>query len=301
MDNTVFNQVIVLFFVMLVGVYAKKRNIITDIVGKKLSELLLHVTMPLLIITSFQMDYSQEMIANAAIVFAVSIGIFAFSAIIGLFLYRNYPPRSRSVLKFVTVFSNCGFMGFPVLERLYGQEGIFYGAIYNITFNIFLWSYGVILFESGDKMKNLKRAVLNPGIISVFIGLFLFVFSIRIYPPMLEAMSMIGSLTTPISMLVIGALVGSVSLKSFFSSFSVYYAVFIRTIAIPLISLFILKLIGVDKTLVGINIVLTAMPAAANTAIFAELYNGDALLASRIIAISTVLSIVTIPLINLLL
>lgn len=294
----IFNQVAVLFIVMLVGVYAKRKNIITEIVGKKLSELLLQVTMPLLIISSFlQTEFSKEMLVNAAIVFAISMGIHVFSSVLGIFIYRGYPVQSQNVLKFITLFSNCAFMGFPVLKSVYGSIGIFYGSIYIISFNLFLWTYGVIIFDSGNKMNTLKKAFINPGIIAVLIGMVIFVFSIKIPEPIANSISMVGGLTTPISMLIIGALIAGVDPKNIFSGFSVYYASFVRLIAIPAITLLILKFIGTPTTLIGINVVSAAMPAAANTAIFTEMYNGDSVLASRIIAISTMFSIVTIPII----
>jgi len=295
-NNVVLNQVIILFLIMLVGAYASKRNIITEDVNKKLSEFLLNITVPLLVISSFQLDFSKDMLNNAAIVFIIAVGIHAASALLAKLLYHRYPDSVKTVLKFITTFSNCGFMGFPVLESIYGKTGVFYGSIYVISYNLFLWTYGVMLFSGERDLKTMKKALLNPGITSVAVGLLLFVFSIKLPYPILKTVETVGSMTTPISMIIVGALLAELDFKRIFSGFHIYYGTFVRLVLIPAIVYTVLKTVGFTGTLFGVCVVSVAMPAAANTAIFAQKYDGDALLASQCIGISTVISVITIPL-----
>lgn len=292
----IFNQVAILFIVMVVGFFARKTDIINDEVNKKLSELLLNITAPFMVIASFQFEFSKDMLLNAGIILIISIAIHAFSILIGTLLYGKYPGGIQKVLRFITVFANCGFMGYPVLESLFGKIGIFYGSIYVIAFNVFIWTYGVALFNDQKGSKSLKKAVINPGVISVFIGLVIFVFSIKLPFPVSKAIDMVGSMTTPISMLIVGALLADTNFKDLFKGFSIYYGIAVRLLLLPILALVVLKTAGMKGLLLSIPVVLSGMPAAANTAIFAERYNGDSIFASRAVALSTVLSILTIPL-----
>lgn len=302
MDSSVIvKQVVILFLVIIVGFYASKRDIISGDMTKKLSTLLLQVTQPLLIISSFNFDFSKEMLRNAMLVFLLSFGIHLFSMLVGKLFYFKYPDRVKSVLKFLTVFSNCGFMGFPVLESIFGSIGVFYGSMYVIPFNILTLSYGVMVFTGKSDKDTIKKILTHPMIISVGIGMILFLFQIKLPMPVNKAVSMVGSMTSPLSMLIVGALLAVIPLKEMFKGLAVYYGSAIRLIILPLLVFAILSLLRLPKEVLQVCVTLTAMPAAANTAIFSEKYDGDAGLASRCIGISTILSIFTIPLIILLL
>ena len=300
-SGVVVNQVIILFLVILVGFYARKRNIISADMTGKLSDLLLQVTQPLLIISSFQFEFSEEMLRNAILVLLLSFAIHLFSMLVAGFLYLRYPERTRSVLKYLTVFSNCGFMGFPVLESVFGSIGVFYGALYVIPFNILTLSYGVMIFTGKSDKDTLKKILIHPVMISVAIGMILFLLQIPLPGAVSKAVSMVGSMTTPLSMLIVGALLAEVPFREMLRGAEVYYGSAVRLIALPLLIYVILSLLRLPEDVLHVCVILTAMPAAANTAIFSGKYGGDAGLASRCIGISTILSIFTIPLILMLL
>ena len=148
----------VLFLIMIVGMIAAKRGIINEEVRKRLSELLLYITSPFLVVLSFNFKFSPDMLINAGIVFAFSFAIHGFTAILGRYPFVKFPLDKEKVLRFIIVFSNCGFMGFPVAESLYGRMGVFYASIYNVVFHIFVWTYGVMLFSSDRKSASIKKA-----------------------------------------------------------------------------------------------------------------------------------------------
>lgn len=283
-----------------VGFIAKKCGVISHETGKGLSAILLKITTPFLIIASFQVPFSLQMLSRAGVVFLVAICIHLISIIIGGLLYRRYSEASRRVLEFTAVYSNCGFMGIPVLQSLYGATGVFYAAIYNAVFNLFVWTHGVMLFNGKSGTKISWRTLTNPGIISVIIGMILFIFSIRLPAPVFKALDLIGSTTTPLAMLVIGSLLAEVSGTEVLSNGSVYYASAVRLLILPFLSLTVLKMIGINEILLGSCVLMIAMPIAAYTALFAELYDGDASLASRCVAVSTLFSMLTLPLIMML-
>lgn len=302
--NIVFEQVMVLFIVILVGFYARKMNIITAEVSQKLSVFLLYVTMPLMIIISFHVDFSTQMLRDAGIVFLLSIAAHVLSILIGKILFSRFPDNISKVMRFSAVFSNCAFMGFPIIEGIFGRGGIFFASVYIAVFHIFIWTYGIGLFEGKMNFRDKKQllsAFLNPGLISVAIGMLIFIFGIRLPFPLYRAVGMIGGLTTPLSMLIVGSLLASADFRGVLFKVHLYFGVFVRLLLIPGIVLLILRQFNFPSLLLGITVVLTAMPVAVNTAIFAEKYGADSQLASQYIAVSTALSIITIPIVVLLL
>ncbi len=299
--DIIVNQVIILFIILLIGFYVRKRDIITANMTSKLSELLLQVTQPFLIISSFDSEFTRETLRSALFIIIFSTLIHLFSMLVAKFIYIRYEKNARDVLKFVTVFSNCAFMGFPILHSLLGSKGVFYGALYTIPFNVLALPYGMVIF-SGERDRNTFRNVLtHPIIISVVVGMVLFLLKVQLPEPVSEAISLTGSMTTPLSMLIIGSLLADVPLRGMLRGKEIYLGSFIRLIAMPLLVYGLMRLLPIPKEVLHICVILTAMPASVNTAILSKKYGGDALLASRFISITTIFSMFTIPLIMMLL
>lgn len=295
------NQVTILFIIMLIGYIAKKRGTISKEFTGGLGVLLMDITLPSMIITSFNQSFSRQKMMSIFIVFICSFGIHLVSLILGKFLFKKYTESTKTILKFGLIFSNCGYMGFPILESIYGKEGVLYGSIYMILFNLFLWTVGVMLFSDKKELPEVKKIVNNPGIIAVFIGLIIFLFSIRLPDPLYNSIDMVGKMTTPLSMIVIGSMLADTDFKSIFTEGATYYGSILRLVVMPAIVLVVLKLFGFSGVMLGSLVISTAAPAAATTAVFAERFGGDEAFASKIIFISTLLSLITMPAIVLLL
>lgn len=293
----VLEQVILLFILMAVGFIAKKLGMLNSEVNKKLSEILLNITTPAIVIASFHVEFSRNLAISGIIVFSFSVIISMFSMLLGEVLFTRYPEEVRKVLKHLTVYPNCGYMGIPILGGLFGTEGIFYASIYMMVFNLFVWTNGVAIFTGNKGLKSVRGILINPGTVSVFVGTLIFVFSIRLPAPVFGALDALGSMTVPLSMLIIGALIADVRLISIFKGSAVYVASLLRLIALPLISFIGLCLLGFPPQLVTACVALVAMPAAVNTAIFAEKFGGDSSFASKCVAFTTLLSIATLPLV----
>ena len=145
-NSVVINQVLILFLIIAIGFIARKKDVITATGGADLTRLLLYVTSPLTIFTSFQLEYSRSMPLGAGQVFAFAVAVHLFALLIGLTIFNRYPEPVKRVLRFTTIFSNCGFMGFPLLQSIYGKSGVFYGSFYVMVFNLFIWTVGVRIF-----------------------------------------------------------------------------------------------------------------------------------------------------------
>lgn len=290
----IINQVATLFLLILVGFIIRKLGIINRELNMGLSNLLLYVTLPFSIVTSFNFPFSKTLLSNAMIIFLISIAIHLFAIFISKLLFFKYPAATNRVLRATAVFSNCGFMGFPILEAVYGTQGVFYGSFYVLTFNILIWTAGVFIF-TGKKDTMTWRQALNPAVIAVIIGLLLFIGSFKLPAPIFNTLEMIGSMTTPLSMLIIGCLLVEIKFSELFSDFASFYVTIIRLIILPLIVMICLGLMGVKGIILGVPVLATAMPTAALVAVFAEKHGADASLASRAVLFSTIMSIITIP------
>jgi predicted permease len=187
------------------------------------------------------------------------------------------------------------------MESIFGKIGVFYGSVYIVVFNVFQFTFGQMLFTGEKDIKALKKALFNPGIVAVFIGLILFFSPVKLPYVASRVVDLIGSITTPLAMIIVGAMLAEVNIKEVFSGVYMYYGIAVRLLILPVIVLYTLKFAGITGNVLVVCCLLSAMPAAANSVIFAERFDGDSVLASKIVFISTVFSIVTIPLITLLL
>lgn len=291
------NQVFILFLLMFIGFIARKTRLLNNELNTGLNELIVNITVPFSIVTSFNISYSPETLHNIIVFFLCCVAVHLIAALAGWLLFLRVPENERKLFRFIAIFSNCGYMGLPVLASIFGNSGIFYGSIYVVTFNLFAWTLGVMVFTGKADRTTVKQGLTNPALIAVAIGLVLFLFSLKLPVPIYRSLEITGGMTTPLAMMVIGSMLADIHLQELFSGFVVYYISLVRLVIIPLLAAFSLKAVGVRPELVQICTASAAMPAAALTAVFAEKYNNNTKLTSRIIFISTALSIVTLPLV----
>ncbi len=299
--TVVANQVLILLIILVVGVISGKAGIIADGASKKLSELLLYVTSPMMVLGSFFFEYSSEKLKNALLVFLAAVAFFLISIFLSKIIFKGLDKNVKPITQFTAVFPNAAYMGLPMMYALYGADGVFYGSFYVVAFNIFAWTFGYSMFSNVGKnlgMKNLlKKALLNPAVIAVYVGIVIFIFRIPIPFVVEGAVKYIGDMTLPLSMLIIGSLISTVKVKDLVNDVKVYIASAVRLILMPLLAYGILHLIGAPKILISVIVTALAMPVAAMTTVFADLFDKDAVFASKVVMVSTILSVVTAPII----
>ncbi|UZQ86496.1 AEC family transporter [Thermoclostridium stercorarium] len=299
--DIVFDQVLILLIIMVAGVIAGKAGIIADGASKKFSELLLYVTSPMLVLGSFFFEYSAEKFINGLMVFLIATVFYFFSIFLSSILFKGFDEKIKPIMRFSSVFSNAGFIGLPMMKALYGQDGVFLGSFYIVAFNLFVWTFGYTMYgeaKKGDGIKSLmKKALLNPSVIAVYVGIIIFVLRIPVPESVKSAVNYIGDMTMPLSMLIIGALISTAKIKELVNDARVYYVSAVRLILMPLLAYGILYLLGVPEQIVSIIVTALAMPVAATTTIFADLFDKDAVFASKAVMVSTILSVITAPVI----
>lgn len=292
----VLESVVTLFLIMVVGYVARSFGVLDWNATKKLSGFLVYITNPLLIVISFQRGFSKERLSIFLAVLVASVIIHLGSTVVALLLFRKNSAKEAKVYRFSTVFSNCGFMGYPILVAVFGEEGLFYGACYVMFFTVYMWTFGVFLLSHRKDGKAFRKAIFNPGTLAALAGFLLFVLNIRLPGVVTNTMSDIANLTFPLSMIIIGSMMKNVPLKKLFFSLDVYLYSLVKLIIIPFLVLMFCMIFNVDKGMTYICVIMSAMPAAAKAAIMSEIYKADTALAVSCVEVSTVLSVVTVPL-----
>ena len=293
------NAQMILLLYLAVGMYCRMKNIIDDHAKGKLTDLVLKITLPCMIFASFNRPLTPDVLQKTALVLLVALCIALLSFIGGKFLYYRYPHERKCILQYCTLVNNSGFLGMPMVSSVYGAEGLLYASFFIIPNRIMMWSAGLSLFTQSDFKSKCKNILLNPGIIACFLGLARQLLLIPLPGFLDSTIGNIGSTTSPLSMMIIGTMLVGVSWKSLLEP-SIFYLGAVRLIALPLIALVIMKLLGFEPMLTGVSLILTAMPAGSTSALLASKYGADADYASRCIIATTILSLITIPLLMLL-
>ena len=288
----------VLFIYMAVGFGCRKAGIFNDVARDKLTDFVVFVTLPCMIFESFNMAFSLESLKQGALALLIAVGMSCVALLLGKVLYNRFPYEEKSILQYGTLVSNSGFAGLPVVSGAYGDEGLFLGSLFIIPTRILMWSAGISLFTRADAKQAVKKVLLNPGIIAVEVGLVRMLFQIPLPHFVDTAVDNLGGCTSPMAMALVGAILVDVPLKTVFDLKS-FYLVAVRQFLLPGICLAALRLLHVDPLTIGVSVVITGMPIVSTTAILAQKYVADAKFASKCVFISTLTSLVTVPILTL--
>ena len=286
---------LILFILIGVGFVCNKTKILTSSSLKEMTNLVLYIVTPCVIINSYQREFDKNMLRGLLITLAAALLSFAINILLTHLLVKDKDKRREKTLRFGAVFSNCGYMSLPLQEAMLGEIGVFYGATYIAVFQIMLWTYGVILMSGSIKSISLKKIIINPGVLSTALGIVLYVFSISIPFTVLEPIKYLGSLNTPVPMVIVGYYLAQASLR--LKGVSAYVSLVLRLIASPLIMIAILLCFGISGDIAIACTIAASAPVAAATTMFSEKFDGDTTLSATFVSITTILSIITMPLV----
>jgi len=294
-----------LFLLISIGFLLRKTGIMDEIFTKKLSGFVAKAAQPFLIAYSvIKLDYSSENLKNGFIVLGFGVFAHLFMAFIALLaFFRVGDADEKKIHEYACTFSNCAFVGFPILNALFGEIGLFYGAFYVIVYNLGVWSYGVALMARGKGVKISPRKMLvNLGTVPCAIGLGIYIARIPLPDFLLSLMNNMAGLCTPLSLIVTGSLVAAMPLKKLFTNPKIYYFCAVKLLALPLISAVILHFLNISDLIAGVNLavfltVMIALPPAAFTSLFADMYDVKPSYAAQLVSVGTMLSPFTILLV----
>lgn len=293
--SNLLNLQITIFCLMLSGYILTKTNILSGDARKPLSNLLINFILPCNIITSFMMEFNQKIMLDCLSIFIVSVCLQTFVVLASKYFYPNTDSGKLPVLRYGTIVSNAGFMGSPIAQGLYGNQGLLYSSIYLIPLRAVMWSFGVTCFTGAKGKGVLKKILTHPCIVAVFLGMILMITQIQLPKGIEQTIRYAGNANTALSMIVIGNILAEVKASEILDRTAGWFCI-VRLAVIPLLVLIGCKLSGVDELVKQLSVVLASMPAAATTAILAAKYDGDAHFAAKIVFLSTLLSLLSVPL-----
>ncbi|NLK75502.1 MAG: AEC family transporter [Clostridiales bacterium] len=295
---TSLNQIIIMFLIIIIGIICYKIKLIDNDMNKKLSDVVLMLINPLVLFVSYQREFEKDLLQGLIISIILAVIIHVLGIIISICLIRGKDKKDKiSIERFAAIYSNCGFIGIPLANGLFGGEGVFYIAAYVTVFNIFLWTHGVIVMTGRSDWKALGKAILSPTIIATIIGVVLFILQIKLPNPMFEAFNYIASMNTPMAMLVSGVTIAQTNVLKLFIKPRMYYLTFVKLLVIPVLVMLIFSLFSIPEVVSRTSILAVSTPTAVSVTLFSLRYGKDHIYSSEIFAMTTIFSAITIPLI----
>ena len=288
-------QVGILLILLLLGFILTKLNIVNGVGSKVMTDLVLYAVTPCVIVKSFMRPFDTGAAKGLLISAAAAVLAHPVFILLSIFIVRDKNVKRERVLRFAVIFSNCGFMALPLQEALLGDEGVFYGSSVVAVFNIFVWSYGILLMSGDKKYIKPKTLVLSPSIIAILTGIVIFLFSLPVPQVIKRPVELMAGLNTPLPMIIIGYHLAKSDILKGLRDKGALLASFLKLVALPLLALFVMYICGIRGSMLISLTVAFASPVAAMTAMFSAKFDNDTSLAATIVSMSHLICILTMP------
>ncbi|MGN0161938.1 MAG: AEC family transporter [Lachnospiraceae bacterium] len=292
--GNVFFQIMILFIIIFIGYICKKTNILDNISDQKISRFIVNIAIPCTIFNSIK-NLNNTSSNSILITISIAISVFVIIPFLSAILVRL--AHWNRVYNLLLDYSNLGFMGIPIITSIFGDEYTFHVAIFMMIFNISIFSYGVYVLIDGRQLsvKSMLKKLLNPGIVSSFIALIMFFLHLHFPDLLSQCISQISLVTTPMAMIIIGSTLANVSFRDTFTDINLFIFSFIKLVVYPILIWFIFRLFIHDTNLLALSIILTGLPTGANVSMLCNEYQVEVDTVASGIFISTVLSLISIP------
>ena len=298
MTSIVLNQTIVMLILMIAGVICRKTGIISENSNRELSSFVLKFVNPVMVFMSYQTEYDSRLVKNLLICFAISAILFLVAIVLSYVLIRDKKGRETEIERFSAIYSNCGFMGIPLVKAMFGMEGVFYLTAFITVFNLVVWTHGIILISGEKNFRQVVKVFYSPVIISIALGLVFFFCRITLPEIVSRSLEYISELNTPLAMIVSGITMAGTNLKDLVKNFNIYRVCAIKLIIIPVIAVLALSPFDMDEKVRLTAIVALSAPPAAMCTLQCIRYGKNSLYASEIFTAGTILSVITLPIIT---
>ncbi|HJJ94984.1 MAG TPA: AEC family transporter [Methanocorpusculum sp.] len=291
------NQILLMFILVLVGFFCRKMNILPQNAVSAISKFLLSICIPAMVISAMQIPFSTSVMGNVGLTLVAALIYYVIGIVFACFLPKMIRAKKEEVgvFRYMIIFGNTMFMGFPVISMIFGQEALFYAAIFNIPFNLLSFSFGIWILKKESGVKFSPRIFLNAAFISTIVGLVMFLISFTIPEPIGGAIDLIGGMTVPLSLIIIGGYLANFPIKKIFTNFRQYIVAGVRLLVVPFATWILCSQFINNSVILGIAVITAAMPAAVNTVMLAETHDAHPNIAAQGVFISTLIGMVTIP------
>ena len=298
-DNfiTVGTQVLELFILIALGFICGKTKILNEKAVKSITDIVLYIVCPCVIVQNFIRPFDINMLQCLLTSAGASLCIHILSIVIAMAVFHDKIPQKNRVYRFALIFSNCGYMSLPMQQALLGSDGVFFGAVYIVIFNVVMWTFGVWLSSGSGSSVSAKKILLNPCIIGMAVGVIIFLTSLKVPKIITQHIGFMAGLNTPLPMMVVGYYLSQSKISDAFKNGKAFVCVLFRLIVIPLLAFGGMMLCGIRGTVLITCVIAASAPAAAATTMFAAKFDNDAKLSVNIVTLSTLMSVLTMPLI----
>ena len=297
MAETILKQTLVMLILMLIGALSAKTGLISASANKDLSKFVLQVVNPVVIFMSYQTELKAELVKKLLLTFALSALAMAVM-LVGAYLFiRPREGSNTEIERFSSIYSNCGFMGIPLVNAMFGMEGVFCLTAFITVFNLTVWTHGVILITGEKDVKSMLKVLRSPTMIAIAVGLLAFFLKIRLPEMPSKALGYISELNTPLAMVVSGVTISQTSFAGIVKKTGVYRVCFSKLILLPFILIVIFSLFPIDEQVRMTVLVAAAAPPAAMCTLLCIRSGKDSLYASEIFTAGTILSVIALPIV----
>lgn len=299
-------KVAVLFLLIVIGFVAGRANLISEKGQKDITQLVLYITMPATIFSAMQLEMNQERLNTSFTILGIMVFCYIVMFIFGLLVSKRLPLNAgqKDIFQTALLLSNTSFMGYPIILSLLGPDALFYAVVgAGFVFEVVSWSLGVYLISrNGTEAAgfNWKKVVFSPGILSIVVGLLFFVTQWQVPEPFSSVIATMSPATSPLAMIVIGLMLSRSNIQEALKNPILYLASAFKLLVVPIVITLILKAFGVSGPALVIPVMMISMPTASYVAMFSANYGNDAKFASQIVFLSSLLSMITIPVVTLL-
>lgn len=293
----IFDQLMKMFFIMLLAFMCYRIKLVNQEGSRTVSSLLLLIVNPCVILTVYQTDYDPDLVRGLLFSFAAAAVAHILGVLISTVLIRPASGPDYGIERYNAMYSNCGFIGIPLIASVLGDTGVFYLTAYTTMFNLFTWTHGIVLMEKKFSLKNLKEGLLSPMFIATIAAVILFFVQFKIPPVLLDSIDYVADMNTPLAMMVAGFSVAQADIGKMLKKLRLYMISAVKLLLIPLLMLPVLVLMNLTRDVSLVILIAAACPSAATGTMLAIRYKQNYIYSSEIFAMSTVLSIVTIPLV----
>lgn len=292
-------QIVIMFIILALGAFCYLKGIITKDGTKQLSNIALKIINPVLIFMSYQKDYNSELVKGLMWSFLLSAVSFA-AAIALSYICVGKNNENKDIERFSIVYSNCAFIGIPLINGIFGAEGVLYLTAYLTFFNLLVWTHGYMMMKGEKDFSSAVKALLSPSVISVVLGLVCYLTNIRLSSVPSVALQYVADMNTPVAMLIAGATAAQTNILKALKNFRIYAVSFFRLILIPAVAFGLMWLVGAPSMVIITVTIATACPVATMGTMFAIQMDKNPQLCSDFFTVTTLLSGVTLPIVTML-
>ncbi len=300
---SVLTQVLVMLLLISVGFFCFKRGVLTETTASQLSVVLLYIVTPAVILTAFKVEYNAAKAKGLLLSFAFAVLVHLAGVLCAsLFFRKQKESKVYMIERFACIYGNASFMGLPIVSSVLPENGAFYSSVFIAVLNIFIWTQGINIFSGGINIKSFLRSLKSAPVLSVLVGLLVFFFSLKLPVVITSGLGYVAALNTPLAMLILGIYIAKTNILTAFKEIKIYKIAFVRLLFIPLIMIAFFAIFANNKDIadiVTVSLISSACPTAITTVLFATKFKIVPEYAAKIISVTTVLSIITIPMVML--